>query len=348
MNVNDFKKQLIKTGKSKKNMEIKIKELNQNFDLTKVKSNFRYYESNVNKNKSHYAYVTIIFGGYSYVPAVLALGHSLRMSKTKNKLICIVQDKDEYEFKGLNINLINEINNIYDLVVGVDLLKTNFNSEYFLKNKEHYKNIQYYTTKNQILGLYEFKKIIFLDSSCIVKENIDYIFDNYNLSTYKYNEDYDEFLITEMGLHGNFLFIIPSIEIYNKALILINNYEKYFENEYFIYSNDEIIFFFSIYPNWNNKQQNMFSNKTIDKTYKKNLIFNKNVNHEIYKNNSDVYKYVIDKPFRYNKTFNNSCLDNNTLINYIEWDLIVKNLIDSNKKYKKYFKYIKTFRNVFF
>ena len=153
--------------------------------------------------------------------------------------------------------------------------------------------------------------------------------------------------ITEMGLHGNFLFIIPSIEIYNKALILINNYEIYFGNEYFIYSNDEIIFYFSIYPKWNFSKNKMFSNKTIDKTYKKNLIYNKSNDYSIYKNDSDVYKYVMDKPFRFNHNYNDSCLENNCLINYKEWDFVVKELI-KNKKYKKYFEYIKTFRNVFF
>ena len=36
------------------------------------------------------------------------------------------------------------------------------------------------------------------------------------------------------------------------------------------------------------------------------------------------------------------------LINYSEWDLIVKDLIKTNSNYKKYFEYIKTFRKTIF
>lgn len=349
MNDNDFIKQLEKTGISKKSVEKKILKLNDKIKTMDLKkSNFRYYPSNINKNNRKKAFVTIIFGGDAYIPGILALGHSLRLTKTKYKLICMVQDKDEDNFKGLNKDMIDEINTIYDLVVGIDLLKTNFESEYFKKNKEHYKNIQYYTTKNQIFGLYDYNKIIYLDASCIVKNNIDYIFNDYDKSTYKYNDDYNEFEVTKMGLHGNFFLIIPSIELYNKALYLISNYSYYFENEYFIYSNDEVITFFTIYPEWNNTKNKMFSNKIIDKTYSKNIISGLNIDYNKYKNNSDVYKYVIDKPFRFNNKYDENYLKNNTLINYLEWDLIIKDLIKINFNYKKYFEYIKTFRETFF
>lgn len=348
MNDIEFIKRLKKTGISKKRVEKKILKLNDKIKTMDLKkSNFRYYPSNINKNNSKNAYVTTIFLGYKYIPVILALGHSLRLTKTKYKLICMVQDKDEDNFKGLNKDMIDEINTIYDLVVGIDLLKTNFKSEYFEINKEQYKNIKYYTTKNQVLGLYDYDKIIYLDASCIVKNNIDYIFNNYNISTYKYNIDYIEYELTEMGLHGNFILIIPSIKLYNKALYLINNYSKYFENEYFEYSNDEIIFFFTIYPEWNKKNK-MFSNKNIDKIYSKNLIYGLNINYNKYKNNSDIYKYVRDKPFIFNTTFDESYLKNNKLINYLEWDLIIKDLIKINLNYKKYFEYIKTFRETFF
>ena len=354
MNDNNFIKQLEKTGISKKSVEKKILKLNDKIKTMDLKkSNFRYYPSNINKNNSKNAYVTIIFGGDAYIPGILALGHSLRLTKTKYKLICMVQDKDEDNFKGLNKDMIDEINTIYDLVVGIDLLKTNFESEYFKKNKEYYKNIQYYTTKNQMFGLYDYDKILYLDASCIVKNNIDYIlndyiFYDYDISTYKYNFDYDEFELTKMGLHGNYYLIIPTIELYNKSLYLISNYSKFFENEYFIYSNDEIITFFTIYPEWNDKKNTMFSNKDIDKTYSTNIISGLNINYNKYKNNSDVYKYVRDKPFRFNTTFDENYLKNNKLINYLEWDLIVKDLIKTNSNYKKYFEYIKTFRETFF
>ena len=88
-NDEQFKNQLILTSKSKKNVEKKILQL-KNHNLTKIKNNFRYYKSDNNKNNSNYAYVTIIFGGIQYLPAILALGHSLRKTKTHNKLICLI------------------------------------------------------------------------------------------------------------------------------------------------------------------------------------------------------------------------------------------------------------------
>jgi len=123
MNDNDFIKQLKKTGISKKNVEKKILKLNDKIKTMELKkSNFRYYPSNIHKNNSKNVYVSIIFCGDAYIPGILTLGHSLRLTKTKYKLVCMVQDKDEDNCKGLNKDMIDEINTVYDLVVGIDLL----------------------------------------------------------------------------------------------------------------------------------------------------------------------------------------------------------------------------------
>ena len=86
----------------------------------------------------------MIFFGLSYLPAILVLGHSLRKVKSKHKLICMVQDMDEYGFDGMKKKYIDEINKIYDLVIGINIIKLECKSKYFLEKEKAYKYINYY------------------------------------------------------------------------------------------------------------------------------------------------------------------------------------------------------------
>ena len=120
---------------------------------------------------------------------------------------------------------------------------------------------------------------------------------------------------------------------------------------YFLYSPDEIMFYYSIYPEWNNKSKKMFNNTIINKSYdKKYLLINKEIEYYKYKNDSSIYIYVRDKPFRNlnEQVYKNTDLENITLINYKPFDKIVKSLINEKPEMLKYFEYIKTFRVVFF
>ena len=102
-----------------------------------------------------------------------------------------MQDKDEYGLDRITENKIDTINKIYDLVIGMDIVKLDSKSKYFLKNEIFYKNVKYYCTKNNILGLIEYEKIIYLDASCIINKNIDNIFEDYHKSTYNISNDYE-------------------------------------------------------------------------------------------------------------------------------------------------------------
>ena len=354
-NKENFNDILIKTGESNKILKpyiLKVDKYVKSLPLSSlIYPKFRYYESRYNKNNSKYAYVTLIFGGNTYLPGVLALGHSLRKVKSKYKLICCVQDKDEYGLERITEDKIDEINKIYDLVIGINIIKLDSKSKYFLEKKAFYKNINYYCTKNNILGLIEYKKIIYLDASCIVNKNIDYIFEKYHKSTYKCNIIYGEWELTNhMGLHGNFLYILPSIYNYNKFLIYKKEYDNNIGKYYMTYSHDEIMFFYSIYPEWNNEPKNMFNNSLVNRSYKKFLIINRDINYEYYKNNIGVFLYELEKPFRHvnNPDYRNTDLENLTYIAYKPFDEIVKSLINEKPEMIKYFEYIKTFRIVFF
>ena len=345
---------IIETGKSNKILKKYALKVDKYVKKIPIKDliypKFRYYDSDYNKNDSKYAYVTIIFNGCGYIPAIMTLGNSLRIVKSKHKLICLVQDKDEYGLEGIKKKIIDDINKIYDLVIGVDIIKLDCKSKYFLEQEIFYKYIKYYATKNNILGLIEYEKIIYLDASCIVNKNIDNIFEEYDKSTYKYNDYLNEWKLTEqMSLHGNFLYILPSIYYYNKLLILIKEYDIYIAKYFFLYSPDEIMFYYSIYPNWNNTPKKMFNYFTINLPYISNSYsINKEINYEKLKNNNiSIYSYVRDKPFRLYASLKTD-LEINTIINYKAFDKIVKNLIEKKPEMLIYFEYIKTFRFTYF
>ena len=310
--------------------------------------NFRYYKSNSNKNNSKNAFVTVIFSGEAYLPGIFALGYSLRKTNTKHKLICMVQDKDEYSLNKINKDKIDEINKIYDLVIGMDIIQKNFESKFFKENEIFYNKIKYYCTKNNILGLLEYEKIIYLDASCIVNENIDNIFELYNKSTYVCNNYLNEWNLTNnMSLHGNFLFILPSIYNYNKFFKLLKEYDEHIGKYDLLYSLDEVMFYYSIYPDWNDDPNKMFNDKMVNRSYYNDLSVNKEIDYEKLKNKSSVYLYERDKPFRpYPDKY--SDLEFKTAINYKPFDEIIKNMLKEKPEMLKYYEYIKTYRVVFF
>jgi hypothetical protein len=347
----DYIKLFNYTGESNKILKPYVLEVDKyvkNLPQTElIYPKFRYYESHHNKNNSKNAYVTIIFGGESYLPGILALGQSLRNVNSQYKLICCVQDNDEYGMKKIKPETIDDINKIYDLVIGVDIIKRKFKSHYFEDNKIFYKNIKYYVTKNNILGLIEYEKIIYLDAACIVNKNIDNIFELYNKPTYKFNNNYEEWELTDkMALHSNFMYIIPSIYDYNKFLILLKEYDKYIGKHYFVYSADCILFYYSIYPKWSDNGTEMFDSKIINNSYQQFLIRDREINYDILKNDSYIYLYNLDKPFRVvaSNYYNNTDLGFINLMNYTPFDETVKSLINDKHELLKYFEFIKTYR----
>ena len=110
------------------------------------------------------------------------------------------------------------------------------------------------------------------------------------------------------------------------------------------------MFYYSIYPEWNNKPDMMFDYNTICECYKEPLLINREIKYNDYKINTNIYLYQRDKPFRYvaSPYYKNTDLEKMTNISYTHFDEIVKSLIDEKPEMLKYFEYIKTFRVVFF
>jgi len=339
------KKEMIqKTIESNNKMVEMNPEIERNIELTKneiVLPTFRFYRNPFRRNqKTEYCYMTILFMNEKYVPSILTLGGSLRKKKVKHNLVCLFQDKSYKDkngniIKGVSKETINDIMKIYDYVIGCDLLEIeNYtNPKFHFSNNKHYENkIQYYVTKLNILGMTQYKKIFYLDASTIVEKNCDYMFHKFNKSAFFFDKEYK---LTNVGLRGTFVFIVPNIDYFIKSIYLIQNYNQIFHNFYFCRGVDEYLLYYSIYPNW--------SSNHIDFEFA--CDGNKTQNNE--KENCNIYYFQIFKPF---EPILNQPMDKIKQMyqNYQRWDDVVKSILDETPQMNVYFKPISNFRNTSF
>lgn len=332
------KKKLTKESyiKIKPSMDAFDKLINDKYELdhTKFKKpNFRYYS---NKNiesieRMNNAFITSIFISDDYIPAALVLAQSLKMVKTKYPIICMVQDKPYQAnkntiFKGISEKGIKDLLELFDMVIGVDLLKVqNYKKNNRLThftNRPTYKNILYYVTKGQILALTQFKKIFFLDASNYVGKNIDFVFDKYRHSTFQYDM---EFKNTKVGYRGAYFLLNPKITYYYKLLSFVKDYNKFFNNLYFCRGIDELLIFYSIFPHWDNTK--MPSNFTCAK--------------RINRPSCDIRYFQVIKPFRRNMEERKQKIPVEI---FFEWNHHAKNIINKKPHLSTYYKHIPEFR----
>ena len=313
---------IAKMNESHNKIKNTIKEIDDKFMMLKNKVNLSKYYRYLQKtnNPSKYAYSTTIFIDNKYIPGILCWAYNLKyIIKTPYNLICLVQDKPYYElddsgnrfmkFPGLNEDEINDIKKVFDVVIGIDLL---YNKS-ITNNTEGqivYKNIFYYCTKILCLGLIDYKKIIYLDSSTFVNLSIDHIFNEYKKSSYNLVYNYKESL---RGLASYYYLFIPQDYYLEKGLYIINNFLKIFESYISFFGLDEDILYYTIYPHWGTKILDDLS------YYPPHLNIQMNIN-----NNYQLYPNMGTKPFRFNlidKT--DRFLFNNTFLIYNKFDISV-------------------------
>ncbi len=294
------------------------------------------------KNKSKnikvtkYAYCTIMFMSESYTPSVLALGSSLGQNNCKYNKICIVQDKSYKKdngdiINGISYKTIKDLLKVYDFVYGCDLLWIdNYQPpQNHFTSRKFYENIKYYVTKVNILALHQYSKILYLDGSTYANKNLDSIFNQFSKSSFVNDQEFEE---SNMGIKGGFFLYEPKIEYFRKSIFLIKNYMNIFQNLYFCRGVDEVVLFYSIYPNWSDKKiQRSFAcdGNTINKNKQCSLTY-----------------FQMYKPFRPINHFNQNLIKR-IYQNYSDWDNIVNNLIQLNPNLKIYFDPIQQFRQIF-
>ena len=321
----------------------KIKNNNSEKSLSKY---YRILKMPDKQNKTKYAFATLIILNNTYIPTILSNGYIMKyIHKTKYNLICFVQDKPYYEndiirFPGLTQDEINDIMKIYDCVIGIDLLKIETNKKIKLNfEKKYYSNAKFYATKLICYGFTLYSKILYYDASTIIYSNVDYYMTKYNENKYFNPYNFD----TQRGLMGSFYFYIPKTYYIKKALYLLKNYERIFENQYDYYLPDEDLLYYTLYPNWSDKQ--IDGNEIKYNDFLGRFPYIHQQKKEKYKYN--FYLIVNLKPFLYNIQDDNTLFTSNNTC-YDLWDEGASDLIIKYPELNKYFEFIKTFRYTLF
>jgi len=142
-------------------------------------------------------------------------------------------------------------------------------------------------------------------------------------------------------MFANIYLFIPKTYYIEKSLYLLNNFFNIFEKfDHTIRMPDEDLLFYTVYPNWSEKQINVEDIKynferlpNIDKIYI-NRVENRQYEFNI---------FVRIKPFMYSYNNNNTMFTANHSC-YDLWDNAIKKILTNYPQLHKYVDFIKTFR----
>ena len=338
------------TIESRKRVEPIMRRLDQEVRRKNVQEliqpNFRIYQSPLfstwSGGSKRNAFVTSIFLTDEYVGSALVLAKNLRLLGTREVVVCMVQDKSyrirrpdgtAQIFGGVGSEKIADLLELYDMVIGVDLLRVQSytpSPKHFTQQHVGYSNIPYYVTKGQVLGLNLFEKIMYLDASAYLEKNVDYVFQRNDTSTFL--EDY-EFSTTELGIHGAFFLYVYDPYVYHKFRLLISDYNRFFGRDYFIRGVDELVIYYAVYPNWNASRFNL------------EFACRKNRSQGAIEG-CDIYHFQMEKPFRKHSVDGDDPRKHYEA--YDDWDKLVKILLRSHPHFAHYFEGIPAVRQVRF
>jgi len=341
--MSSFYKRTELTRQSHNKIKDRIIKLDYDIRLPEYKNKLKtpslriYKSKHLPENKSKNAIVTMLIIDENYVPGVLALAESLRLLKTTSKLVCLVQDKsylyNDKKIYGVSQETIDDLLLLYDEVIGIDLMfvKNYQIPEDHFTNASNYSNIFTYCTKMVVLGLLQFDKVLYIDASTLVEKNVDYIFNKYNKSTFQYDNEWE---YGNVGLRGTYFLVIPDIYFYNKGLLFVEDYKKYFGDNFFIRGVDEVIIYYAVYPHW--------SEELLDTKFG----CNGNPSRK-QKEGCDIYFYQKMKPFREPDGVSNKYKKH--LYSYYKfWDNVVLIMLQQYPQLEKYYDNIKEYRETNF
>lgn len=119
---------------------------------------------------SSYAYVMLCMRGDAYVPGVIAMAESIRMTKTQHDIVCMCTPDVTDDACELIATVAR--------VVKIDYVQYNTKKMKTKRQMELYGSwLSQAYTKWRCLELTEYKKILFVDADMIVANNIDHLFD---------------------------------------------------------------------------------------------------------------------------------------------------------------------------
>lgn len=115
-----------------------------------------------------YSYVTLVMKYQHYINGALALAYSLRLTKTKHKIVCMLT-KDLINYKNILLKIFDDVIIIPYLQYNTPKLKTKKQNDIY----GGWKDISF--TKWNCLNM-KYTKICFLDADLIIQKNIDHLF----------------------------------------------------------------------------------------------------------------------------------------------------------------------------
>jgi lipopolysaccharide biosynthesis glycosyltransferase len=146
-------------------------------NLKNLVTRFFNFESNISCHNSimestgENAYMCLVMRGDTYVPGAIVVAHSIRKTKTKNDICCMVTpDVSAYAIEQLKI--------AFDYVILVQYIQVSTKKLRSLKIENLYgawKSFAY--TKWNMLNMTQYKKVMFMDADILVVENIDALFE---------------------------------------------------------------------------------------------------------------------------------------------------------------------------
>lgn len=142
----------------------------QSHDLIDVKSN---PPPSIPSRKSENAWVFLVMKGDSYLPGAITGAFSLKNTKTKYDIVCMVtSDVSPTARQQLKI--------IFDLIIEIPYIKVKAKNLKSGKQQKMYQQWIYESpTKWNMLSLqkYGYSKVMFVDADKIILQNIDHLFD---------------------------------------------------------------------------------------------------------------------------------------------------------------------------
>lgn len=197
-----------------------------------------------------YAFVTLVMGKAHYIKGALAMAWSLRKTKTKHEIICMLTP-DLCRYRSILGCVFNKVISVPYLQYETLVLKTKKQNEIY----GDWKDISF--TKWNCLKL-PYKKVCLLDVDLIIQKNIDHLFDlnapagcfgnNWSSRVNYYGEiKYGE-IVSESQLqkgfrngylvNGHCVVLEPSEESYNKFLEFMKS-KQYIKTHHCLAMTDE-------------------------------------------------------------------------------------------------------------
>ena len=203
-------------------------------------------------NHKMYAYVTLCMKGTKYVPGVLALATSIRMSGSVFPLVCMVTSDVPMVAREL-IATVAVVHEVPKLQYRTKPMKSSHSMRLY---KEWYDESY---TKWNCLNLTQYTKVLFIDADMIIIDNVDHLFDlqapaatfstpwatefdpagSFSIADYPtgHADRVPAATIARNLITGGYTFIAslvllePAAEDYNKLLDKIQNYQPFgFDN----------------------------------------------------------------------------------------------------------------------